>query len=188
MGLMQKLKSKIEKYNEECQLKKQQLIEQQREDEEIKARIRNGENMPVIEPIDGLILQKNEICHCACLSYRRETKNETVGYECGYGGVSLRVAKGVTLHSGGTRSHAVKKDVVHEYQGATCITNKRVVFLPFADGKSFSIPLRSLIGFSKQYDGYIFQKENNSYSVRLGKSELEIIDVVLTGALKNYIG
>lgn len=185
MGILSFLKDRIEKHSEEVMIEKQKLAEQKRQDEEIKAKIRNGENMPIMQPIDGLILQKNEVCHCVCLANRQESKKETVGYEGGYSGVSLKVSKNVSLRSGGTRSHAVKKDVVHEYQGAICITNKRVVFLPFSEGKGFAIPLRSLIGFSKQFNGYIFHKENNSYSVTLGESELEIVDVVLTGALKN---
>lgn len=50
-------------------------------------------------------------------------------YTGGYSGVSLRVAKGVTIHSGGSRGRSKGVIVAQHHPGVVYLTNKRVIFV-----------------------------------------------------------
>jgi hypothetical protein len=85
---------------------------------------------------------------------------QTVGYAGRNTGVSVRIAKGIRVNSGGSRSHAVK-DFVSVASGELVITNQRVVFA--GDHKSFAIALPHLINVTNYSDGIGFHDEHKSY-------------------------
>lgn len=93
----------------------------------------------------------------------------TVGYKAGSSGVSVRVAKGITLRSGGSRRTAIKGAVTIA-SGELVVTDKRVVFA--GDKKSFVIPLADLINTTNYIDGFGFSNEKATYTlVTSGGSE-----------------
>lgn len=77
------------------------------------------------------------------------TKTEYVG---GYGGMSVRVMRGVSLRSGSFRGHPVKQDVrVKEDSGTLNITDKRIVFVGATESKE--IPLAKMSSMRAYSDG-----------------------------------
>jgi hypothetical protein len=104
------------------------------------------------------ILNGSEIAYGAMNATLKET--QTVGYSSGSSGVSVRVMKGVTIHSGRTLGHAVK-GVVTVSSGEVVITDQRVIFA--GDTKSFTIPLAKLINVTNYADGVAFHEEHKSF-------------------------
>jgi hypothetical protein len=90
----------------------------------------------------------------------QETK--TVGYSAGSTGMSVRVAKGVTLRTSGTRGKAIK-GMVSVSSGELVITDKRVIFA--GDKKSFAIPLGDLINTTNYNDGFGFSDSKTTYTL-----------------------
>jgi hypothetical protein len=107
------------------------------------------------------ILKAGEKAYGAVMASWQEER--TVGFSAGTKGVSVRVAKGVTLRSSGTRGHAVK-EVVGVSTGELVITNKRVIFS--GDQKSFAIPLTSLLGTTHYSDGFGFSDNKRAYALK----------------------
>jgi hypothetical protein len=95
------------------------------------------------------LLQPDEKAYAALLSTLRELK--TVGFEAGSAGVSLRIAKGVTVRSSATRGRAIK-GLVDVASGELVITNRRVIFA--GDMKSVSMSLHSIVNITDYADGF----------------------------------
>jgi hypothetical protein len=110
-----------------------------------------------IRPSQAL-LQRGEVAYASMNATLKET--QTVGYAGRSSGVSVRVMKGVRVHSGGTRSHAVK-GIVAVASGELIVTDQRVIFA--GDCKSFSIPLQKLINVTNYSDGIAFHDEHKTY-------------------------
>ena len=87
---------------------------------------------------------------------------QTVGFSAGTSGISVRVAKGVTLRTSGTRGKAVK-GMVSVASGELVITDKRVVFA--GDRKSFSIQLEDLLNTTNYTDGFGFNDNKTTYTL-----------------------
>jgi hypothetical protein len=68
-------------------------------------------------------------------------------YTGGYGGVSVRIAKGLSVHSGSTRGRSQAVRVVSKTPGVVYLSDKRIVFL--GGGFSREVLLRSAIHFGK---------------------------------------
>lgn len=87
----------------------------------------------------------------AYLAVRAELKAlQTVGFRAGTSGMSVRVAKGVTVRTAGTRGGAVR-EVVTVASGELVVTDQRVIFA--GDAKSLSLSLRSIINVTYYEDG-----------------------------------
>jgi hypothetical protein len=104
------------------------------------------------------ILNGTEIAYGAMNATLKET--QTVGYSSGSSGVSVRVMKGVTIHSGRTLGHVVK-GIVTVSSGEVVISDQRVIFA--GDAKSFTIPLAKLINVTNYADGIAFHEEHKSF-------------------------
>ena len=129
-------KNKEEKAKQEQQEEQEKLkIEEERNQEQqlLKEKWEEKKNeflingLPVIT-IDTMSLTKNEVCHfmgeaCFC-----KIKQQTVGYEGGSRGVSLRVMKGVSFRVGNYKGHQIKEDVIEKTNGSIYLTNKKIVF------------------------------------------------------------
>jgi hypothetical protein len=109
------------------------------------------------------LLQKGETAFATINAALKEI--QTVGYSGGSRGMSVRVAKGVTLRSGGYRSHAVK-GMVKVATGELVATNQRVIFA--GDNKSFSIALNKLINVTPYTDGVGLHDEHKNYLLGCG--------------------
>lgn len=94
-------------------------------DEKKKEFEKNG--LPVLEN-EILKLTKNELCHFAGDSNFCKLKKQTVGYQGGNRGVSLRIMKGVSFRVGNYQGHSIKEEIVEKTQGKIYLTNKKLVF------------------------------------------------------------
>jgi hypothetical protein len=87
----------------------------------------------------------------AYVAVRAELKAlQTVGFQAGTSGMSVRVAKGVTVRTAGTRGGAIR-EVVTVANGELVLTDQRVIFA--GDAKSLSLSLRSIINVTYYNDG-----------------------------------
>ncbi|MBV4438583.1 hypothetical protein [Clostridium tyrobutyricum] len=182
-----KQKHALKKAEKEAKRAKEEAeaLERKRVRNNMLATLREGNNMPRLDASSKINLQKNEECYYGCMAKRLVTKIETVGRTAGYKGVSIRITKGITYHTGGSRSHAIKDNVIHEYPGALFLTTKRVIFVSQAPGKSFTITFQKLLSTVNYKDGIGFKLESRDYTVTMDDPEL--LGSVLTGALKNFI-
>ena len=87
---------------------------------------------------------------------------QTVGYSAGTAGVSMRVAKGLTVRTGGVRAHAVKGAVIVA-SGELVITDKRVLFA--GDKKSFDILRDNILNVTHYIDGFGFHDSKKTYTL-----------------------
>jgi hypothetical protein len=110
-----------------------------------------------IRPVQAL-LKPHEVAYASVAATLKET--QTVGYRSGNSGVSVRVMKGVTVHSGGSHGHAVKA-MVPVAAGELVITNQRVIFA--GDAQSFSLPLSKLINVTNYSDGIAFHEGHKTH-------------------------
>lgn len=105
-------------------------------------------------------LKAGEIAYGSLPCTLQEMK--TVGYTAGTSGVSVRVAKGVTLRSSGTRG-AAKKGLLATATGELVITNSRLIFA--GDKKSFVVQLNNLLNYTNYENGLCFNEADCSYTL-----------------------
>jgi hypothetical protein len=106
---------------------------------------------------------------------------QTVGFSAGTSGVSVRVAKGITLRSSGTKGKAVK-DLVTVASGELVVTDQRIIFA--GDNKSLSIGLENLLQVTPHTDGFTFADNRSNYTFSAPKGQsLEIFRVTLNKVL-----
>lgn len=97
--------------------------------------------IPVVPAPLAIMLKEGEICHFQRAASVLIVKNEVVGRTGGYGGVSIRVARGVTLHSGRTAGRTIRDDVAHTYPGIFSMTSSRFIM---TGEKGFEKPIDKL--------------------------------------------
>lgn len=115
--------------------------------------------LPVLQS-DKLILKRGEICHfvdvSAVITDRRH-------YQSRRRGSSVRIAKGWTVHTGGTTSVPVTTAEVT--RGGFYITNQRIVFVAKKHG--FSQKLSALTAVTPYGNGLSLQFGSKTYQVVL---------------------
>jgi len=114
-----------------------------------------------IKPSHAL-LKAGEKAYASAQAVLHELK--TVGYKAGSRGISVRVAKGVTLRSGSIRGHAVKGDIAVA-SGELVVTDQRVIFA--GDRKSFVIPMAKLVNVTNYSDGFAFHEDKSNHVVEV---------------------
>lgn len=132
-------------------------LRKEREQREVQALL-NGPLVPV-QPRRAIV-KPEERAYASAMGSIQEVK--TVGFKAGSSGMSVRVAKGLTLRTGGTRGHSVK-GVVTVATGELVATDQRVIFA--GDFKSFSIPLRDLVSVTPYADGFGLSNGRSTYTV-----------------------
>lgn len=90
-----------------------------------------------------VILPRGETAFIAVRALLREVVN--MGWRSGSSGMSVRVARGVTLRTSSSRGHAVR-DWATVASGELVITDQRIVFV--GDNGSFSYGVDQVIGFT----------------------------------------
>jgi len=110
------------------------------------------------------LLKQGEKAYGAIEATLQEEK--TIGYSAGTQGVSLRVAKGLTVRSSGTRAMPVK-GMVEVAKGELVITDKRVIFA--GDRKSFVLANADLINTTNYSDGFGFTDGTKTYTLTTAK-------------------
>lgn len=123
--------------------------------------------LPVVQDsMAAIILKPGEICHYQAPANTIVIKNQVVGYKGGSSGVSVRVAKGVTLRSGSSRGTPIREDVVTRYPGVFTMTGQRFVM---TGEKGFDRQIEKLTAMSpwNGYEGIMLQFGSSSYIIEM---------------------
>ena len=78
---------------------------------------------------DAGSFEEGEVAHYYAPATKIVTKNKAVGRTGSGAGVRVRVAKGVSVSTGGGSSRTVYGEVTETYSGAIVLTNRRIVFI-----------------------------------------------------------
>lgn len=149
-----------------------------------KQQIYNLENkieLPIVNT--PIFLNQGEVAVYYCKATRQETKNRVVGRTGSYGGGTIRIAKGFSIHTGGSSSRPIYGDVSTHYSGQMVLTNQRLIFL--SDQKGFEVPYNAITAATAYKDGLSIQSRNHTYSLLLPKADLAVLafDAVRTGSI-----
>lgn len=125
----------------------------------IRKRLEEGEPLPIVD--SNLILGENEVCHYFGRVEHRIVKNRVIGHKADTAGVSLRVAKGVTIRKGGAKGAAIRGDVVEKTPGKLTVTNQRIVF--GSTKANFEKKLSAITSITPYTDGVEIQFGANAY-------------------------
>ena len=80
-----------------------------------------------------------------------------------HGGFSIRIMKGLSYHTGGSGSKAIKQRERTKYYGTLYITTKRVIYASTKD--SFDKPLSKITSVQEAKDGIIIQSGSSTYAI-----------------------
>ena len=117
------------------------------------------EPLTPIKPHQALI-KANETAFAQIMCGIYELK--TVGYKAGSRGASVRIAKGFTVRTSGTRASPIK-DMVCISNGELVITDQRLIFA--GDLKSFSMPIPTIINVTEYSNGVGISDEKKTYTL-----------------------
>ena len=133
----------------------QQVFMTDQELEQIQAGV-----LPVLPGVP-VVLGEGEVAHFFGPARRYITKTKAVGRTGSGGGVSVRVAKGVSLRTGGGASQTVYNDVTDSFVGQVILTNRRVVFLAKQNG--FDCKLDAISAITPEGDRLMIQAGAKTY-------------------------
>jgi hypothetical protein len=126
-----------------------------------------------------VLLKAGEKAYASVRASLHELK--TLGFKAGTRGISVRVAKGVTLRTSGSRGRAVKGSI-RIASGELVVSDKRVIFA--GDHKSFAIPLGSLVNVTTYSNGFGFHDERSTHVVTVeSNNDRLVFDAVLNKVL-----
>lgn len=129
-----------------------QLEAQKAKEEADRARMNKVSSLTVLPVIDSptsIILRPQEICHFQAGAALREVKSEVVGRSGGHAGYSVRIAKGLTVHTGSGRGRVIREDRERLYPGILSVTSERIIM---TGDRGFERPLKSLTSWTA-YNG-----------------------------------
>lgn len=116
-------------------------------------------------PNPSIMLKKDEVAFYEQSATLLITKNKLVGSTGKSSGISLRIAKGVYLRSGGSGSRKIYRDVTNRFTGLLSITNQRISFMQTQN--AFEIPFKNLTNISSHLNVLLLQQANKSYTLEL---------------------
>lgn len=155
----------------ERKLSKKQLaaLEAQQAEDALNRRIAEVSSLtelPVIDNPAGILLKPGEVCHYQTDASVVILRNQVVGHTGGHSGVSVRVAKGVTLHTAGSRGHSIRADVPYTYPGIFTMTNQRIIM---TGEKGFERPISKLAAFTpwNGFDGIVLQFGQTTHIIEM---------------------
>ena len=128
-----------------------------------------------------VILGDGEIAHYYDIGCRSITKRKSVGRTGGGGGVSVRVAKGVSVRSGRSASQTIYDNVTDSFYGHLILTNRRLVIVAELNG--FDCKLSSISAIAPNHDGLMIQSGSQNY--RLKAQDQEHFEAALQLAIEN---
>ena len=105
-----------------------------------------------------------------CEATKQETKNRVVGRTGGYGGASIRLAKGLSIHTGRTASRPIYGDVHSHFPGKFVMTTHRLVFLN--GQKGFDISYDKISSFQHYLDAISIQSKSTTHLLLLPRPDL----------------
>jgi len=124
--------------------------------------------LPNIE--SSVLLTRGEICHYESDADRVITNTRVIGYGGGTAGISLRIAKGVTIRTSAFRGHPITREYETEHEGTLTVTNKRLIFI--SRSKGFVAPIQNIVGLEGFSDGLGIQHGQKYYLMRCKNPQL----------------
>ena len=137
-------------------------------------------NLP-IENSGSVMLAKDEVCHFHSSVTYIKVKERVIGYKGGGAGVSFRIAKGLSIHTGSENKKAVRGNVVQEEKGSLTITNKRIIGSAF--NVSFDKKISSLSSIESDWNAVLLQFGKEQYYFKT--FEAVYIDKIIRLVAKN---
>lgn len=111
----------------------------------------------------GIALKDGETAYFSSAADLITSTERVVGHRGRCGGVSVRVARGVTLHSGSSSGQPIYGRVEQTYKGSLIITSNRIVFLnPL---KGFEVKTDKITAITPYSNGIGIQAGNKSYTL-----------------------
>ena len=126
-------------------------------------------------PSAGIVLKPGEVCYLVSNVQSAKVKEVTTGYSGKRSGMSLKVTKGLTLHSGGSRGTPIRERIVEKWPGTLYVTNNRIILN--ASHYGFNKPIASLDSYHLYTDGINFQFGSTPYLV-MTKNPEYVISVI----------
>lgn len=107
-------------------------------------------------------LQKDEVCFYSGPAQAYHKKNVVTGYSGRSAGVSVRVAKGISVHTGGSGGKSIRGDVVEKYPGRFYLTNKRLILL--SEKYGFTVPIPKILQMQFRNDGMVIHMASKQHT------------------------
>lgn len=128
-------------------------------------KINAGDPLPVVNA-PGIILSRGEICRLAESVKIGKTKTITTRTVTYRSGGSVRIAKGLSVHSGSSSSRPIRENILDAVSGTLYVTNRRIV--ASSQKYNFDKPLNALSSYTMYTDGFSLQfgKESFTFLVR----------------------
>lgn len=134
-------------------------------------RLEREEELPIVKT--PVFLHPREMAVFYGQATRQESKNSVIGRANRYGGGTVRIAKGFSVHSGNGTSRPIYGTVSTGYKGEIVVTNERVVFL--SEQKGFEILHKNITAVTRYTSGVSFQSRNTTYMLLLPRPDLFMI-------------
>lgn len=145
-------------------------------------RLADIESLNLIPIADShLLLKQSEIAYIEQPATLTITENKAVGTTGRSSGVSMRVAKGMYVRTGGSGGRKIYDDVTTTYDGILSVTNQRISFMQ--ERKAFEIPLSKLTNTTSDDKTLILQQGNKSYA--LLTEDADIIECLIRRLCRN---
>ena len=122
--------------------------------------------LPVVSGVP-VVMTEDETAHFFAPARRYITKRKAIGRTGNGGGVSVRVAKGVSLRTGGGASQTVYDDVTDSFPGQVVLTDLRIVFLASQNG--FDCKLNAISAITPEGDRIMIQAGSKSYRLTVAQ-------------------
>jgi hypothetical protein len=130
----------------------------------------------------GLVLKPDEYLSWFEKSNLYEPRSERT-YAGGSRGVSFRVAKGVSIRSGGFSGHSESHEAIQLIDtGKLILTNKRLIFI--GQKRSANIEFKRILSTTFYKDSFKIDLENRQRPQLFGVSDSEFWEALLSGAVK----
>ena len=104
-------------------------------------------------------------------------KNVVTGYSGSSAGVSVRIAKGLSLHTGGGKHSPIRETIYEQYDGTFYVTSQRIIVNSQKFG--FEKPIDKLSSYELYKDGLNLMFGNSSYLILTRNSSFDLA-VILT--------
>lgn len=131
----------------------------------------NGGKFPKVN-YSNVFLQPGEWIIYAVPAQSFIEKEQVVGYTGGSAGVSVRVAKGISVRSGSSKGRPVRQNIKKFNDGDYVVTNRRILFISQNDGFEFNL---KKISATKMIaiDAFIIISGNKQKNICVDESQLK---------------
>ena len=135
------------------------------------------------QPPSSLLFQKSEepvwvVPDCGYVKTKKE-----VTYHGRSAGASFRVAKGMTIRTGGSRGHRVENEHLAQVDTGTVVLTSKHIYFQGQDKERFRVRVDKLVSAESAQDGFLFQRDG----VRARPEAFVSYDVRILGVLLHWL-